>query len=57
VLHENDIENLTSWDFPYNEVITVEEKIRVAWAMFHLAGFVDKLRIDKEVFQKFLLLL
>ena len=25
--------------------------------MFHLAGFVDKLRIDKEVFQKFLLVL
>lgn len=57
VLHENDIDDLTSWDFPYNEVITVEDKIRVSWAMFHLTGFVDKLRIDKEVFQKFLLVL
>lgn len=48
------IAELTSWDFPFNTVITVEDKIRAAWGMFHLAGFMDKLKIDKDVMSKFL---
>ncbi|KAL4472006.1 hypothetical protein ABPG72_018508 [Tetrahymena utriculariae] len=56
-VNDTDVDLLSHWDFPYNQVATTEDKIRYAWSMFHLAGFMDKLKIDKDVFFKFLQLL
>ncbi|EGR27193.1 hypothetical protein IMG5_200380 [Ichthyophthirius multifiliis] len=45
---------LQSWDFPYDKIENIEDKIRYIWCMFDLKGYVKQMNIEKDVFYKFM---
>ncbi|KRX09066.1 hypothetical protein PPERSA_01953 [Pseudocohnilembus persalinus] len=53
-VQEEDLENLSNWNFDVTKIENRDEKIRLIWSMFQLCNFQEFLNIDKEVFYQFL---